>query len=53
MSKSFKHERTTGFLENAARIRKSRKQARELKAQLLDEILGDEFDTDFDFQFAN
>ena len=43
MSKSWKHEKTTGFLENAGRIRKARKQARDIKHVLIDE----EFDLDF------
>lgn len=47
MSKTFKHVKTTGFLENAGRIRKARKEARELKTQLLDEFFNDDLSTDF------
>lgn len=35
MSRSIKHEKTTGFLEHAGKIRKARKAARQLKADLL------------------
>jgi len=43
MSKTFKHAKTTGFLENAGRIRKARKVERDLKSELID--------TDFSFDF--
>ena len=46
MSKSWKHEKTTGFLENAGRIRKARKQARDIKAVLIDEKIDLDFNTD-------
>ena len=47
MSKTFKHLKTTGFLENAGRIRKARKEARDLKTELLDEQFDQELNTDF------
>ena len=47
MSRSIKHEKTTGFLEHAGKIRKARKAARQLKADLLNE----EFDNDMDTFF--
>ena len=46
MSKSWKHEKTTGFLENAARIRKARKQARDIKHILIDDENDLDFNTD-------
>jgi hypothetical protein len=46
MSKSWKHEKTTGFLENAGRIRKARKQARDIKSLLIDEEIDLDFNTD-------
>ena len=47
MSRSIKHEKTTGFLERSGKIRKARKAARELKADLLNL----EFDWDNDTYF--
>ena len=44
MSRSIKHEKTTGFLERSGKIRKARQAERELKAQLLNF----EFDCDND-----
>ena len=35
MSRSIKHEKTTGFLEHAGKIRKARQLARDLKADLI------------------
>lgn len=46
MSKSWKHEKTTGFLENAGRIRKARKQARDIKHILIDDENDFDFNTD-------
>ena len=51
MSKSWKHEKTTGFLEHAGKIRKARKAARQLKAELLNQDYDLDFDTNF-MQFA-
>ena len=38
MSKSIKHERTRGYLDNLANQRKMRQAVRELKACVLDDI---------------
>ena len=51
MSKSWKHEKTTGFLEHAGKIRKARKAARQLKADLLNIDFDWENDTN-SMQFA-
>ena len=38
MSRSMKHEKTSGFLERFAQIRKNRKAQREMKEQLIRDI---------------
>ena len=49
MSRSFKHEKSTGFLEHAAKIRRDRKLIRDLKADMLIEKFDADIDTDFTF----
>jgi len=49
MSRSVKHEKSTGFLENAAKIRKARQEQRDLKAEMLQQKFDVDFDTDFTF----
>ena len=49
MSRSVKHEKSTGFLEHAAKIRKARKEIRDLKAEMLQQKFDIDFDTDFTF----
>ena len=51
MSRSIKHEKTTGFLEHAGKIRKARKAARQLKADLLNIDFDWDSDT-FNIQYA-
>ena len=51
MSRSIKHEKTTGFLEHAGKIRKARKAARWLKAELLNNNEDQELDINF-MQYA-
>ena len=38
MSKSIKHVKTHGFLEDASRIRRKRKHVRSMKEQLINDI---------------
>jgi hypothetical protein len=38
MSKSYKHEKTQGFLDDLAKTRKVRRQVRALKTAMLNEI---------------
>lgn len=38
MSKSVKHEKTQGYLDKLCRMKRERKNIRNMKAQLLDEI---------------
>ena len=38
MSKSVKHEKTHGYLDDVSRVRKHRKFVRSMKTQLLDDI---------------
>lgn len=47
MSRSIKHEKTTGFLERAGKIRKDRKAQRALKAELLMLDFSDEINMDY------
>lgn len=47
MSRSIKHEKTTGFLEHAGKIRKERKEKRALKAELLMNDFNTEINTDY------
>ena len=47
MSRSIKHEKTTGFLERAGKIRKERKEKRALKVELLMLDFSNETNTDY------
>ena len=47
MSRSIKHEKTTGFLEHAGKLRKARQVARELKADLINVDIDWDSDTNF------
>ena len=53
MSRSIKHEKTTGFLEHAGKIRKARKAAREMKHQLINEQFDFDLDTSFEFKYSS
>ena len=49
MSRSIKHEKTTGFLEHAAKIRRDRQVAREIKAEMLKQEFNLDLETEFQF----
>ncbi len=47
MSRSLKHEKTTGFLDHAAKIRRDRKVTRDIKAEMIMQEYNLDFETDF------